>query len=88
MKDTILDKEGKELYNATGYPIKLKENGKLELSGLKAGQMISVNTGSGSERMLVDSIEGNHIICDVDGVERCVVLTTIGDTLIFKDVTD
>lgn len=46
MKDTILDKDGKELYNATSYPIKLKENGKLGLSGLKAGQMISVNTGS------------------------------------------
>jgi len=86
--DTLLDKDGKEVYNATGYPIRLKENGKFGLSGLKPGDMIHVSTYMGSERMVVFEIQGNHIMCDVDGVEHCVLLQQNGDTLLFVDRTE
>jgi len=88
MSNGIINKDGKVFYNATGYPIGVKENGKFSLSGLKPGEVINVNTGRGNEKMLVDSIEGNHIFCELDGVEHCVVLTAIGDTLVFRDITD
>jgi hypothetical protein len=86
--DTLLDKDGNEIYNATGYSARLKENGKLGLIGLKPGDMIYVSTYRGSERMVVDYIEGNRIFWDVEGVERCVLLQLSGDTLLFVDRTD
>lgn len=82
--DTLVDKDGKTIYNATGYPIRLKENGKFSLSGLKPGDVINVSTDMGSEKMQVFEIDGNHIICDNDGVEACVILYLSLDVFIFK----
>jgi hypothetical protein len=83
--DTLLDKNGNEIYNATGYPIRLKENGKFSLSGLKVGDVIHVNTDMGSERMQVVDINGNIISCDKDGVEATVILYLNHDVFIFKE---
>ena len=86
--ETLLDKDGNEIYNLTGYPVKLKENGKFGLSGIKAGDQIHVSTYMGSEKVVVDYIEGNLIFCNDDGIEMCVTLKLEGDRLYFKDSTE
>ena len=86
--ETVLDKDGNEIYNSTGYPVKLKENGKLSLSGIKEGDQIQVSTYIGSEKVVVAYIQGGHIFCDNDGIEMCVALKLEGDRLYFKDVTE
>lgn len=86
--ETFIDKNGAELVNATGYELKWNENGKIVVVGLRPGQIISVNTGYKGEKMLVDSIERGYIFCDHDGIEKTVRLSRIGDTILFKDVTE
>lgn len=88
MYDTFIDKNGNELTNATGYELKLNENGKITVVGLRPGQIISVNTGWHAEKMLVVSIDRGYISCDNDGIERTVMLSKIGDVILFRDVTD
>ena len=86
--ETVIDVDGNELKNLTGYPVRLKENGKLGLSGIKEGDDIYVSTYMGAEHMKVTYIEGNLIFCDVDGIETCVRMTKDRGRLIFKDYSE
>jgi len=78
----------KEIHNGTGCEMVIKENGKPSVKPPEIGSMIHVNIGAGSERMIVAYYEGNHIMCDNDGIEACVALTMNGNVLIWKDITE
>jgi hypothetical protein len=84
----IKDKDGNIIINCTGYEAYLKENGKIGLRGMKAGDQIQVITEMGSSRVIVDYIEDNHIFCNDDGVEMCVALQQDSGRLIFVDRTE
>jgi hypothetical protein len=84
----VRDKDGNIIINCTGYHAFLKDNGKISLTGMKPGDQIQVSTLYGSERMIIDYIDGNHIFCDCDGIERCVALQLDTGRLIFVDRTE
>lgn len=84
----VRDKDGNIIINCTGYQAFLKDNGKIGLKGMKAGDKIQVSTHQGSESMIIDYVEGNHIFCDCDGIERCVALQLDTGRLIFVDRTE
>jgi|ADurb_Cas_02_Slu_FD_contig_31_1664571_length_611_multi_2_in_0_out_0_2 hypothetical protein len=77
-----------EIFNATGYEMYRKENGKLSIKGVKENDIICVNTGAGSDRMRIAYIQDGRIYCEVDGIERTVALTVRDNVLLFVDITD
>jgi hypothetical protein len=78
----------KEIFNATGYPMWKDEAGKCHVKRPEIGDIISVNTGAGSDKMRVDYFQDGYIFCECDGIERTIALRVRDNVLLFVDVTD